>query len=93
MVKRLHKIKWLYFLAGKREQMATVTSVEVPNSESHSGAEKKRNSSEGSIEAYPYANEDTNETIEGKILNSTYCKNNKNYSFGLAIHFRLKTQL
>ena len=48
--------------------MATVTSVEVPNSESHSGAEKKRNSSEGSIEAYPYANEDTNETIEGKIL-------------------------
>ena len=54
--------------------MATVTSVEVPNSESHSGAEKKRNSSEGSIEAYPYANEDTNETIEGKILHSTYCK-------------------
>ena len=52
--------------------MATVTSVEVPNSESHSGAEKKRNSSEGSIEADPYANEDTNETIEGKILHSTY---------------------
>ena len=52
----------------------TVTSVEVPNSESHSGAEKKRNSSEGSIEAYPYANEDTNETIEGKILHSTYSK-------------------
>ena len=62
------KIKWLYFFAGKREQTMTVTSVEVPNSESHSGAEKKRNSSEGSIEAYPYANEDTNETIEGKIL-------------------------
>ena len=58
----------MYFFAGKREQTMTVTSVEVPNSESHSGAEKKRNSSEGSIEAYPYANEDTNETIEGKIL-------------------------
>ena len=57
----------MYFFAGKREQTMTVTSVEVPNSESHSGAEKKRNSSEGSIEAYPYANEDTNETIEGKI--------------------------
>ena len=71
-LKGLHKIKLLYFLAGKREQMATATSVEVPNSESHSGAEKKRNSSEGSIEADPYANEDTNETIEGKILHSTY---------------------
>ena len=63
--------------------MATVTSVEVPNSESHSGAEKKRNSSEGSIEAYPYANEDTNETIEGKILHSTYCKNNEKLLFWL----------
>ena len=54
--------------------MATVTSVEVPNSESHSGAVQKRNSSEGSLdlEAYPYANEDTNETIEGKIL---HCQN------------------
>jgi len=64
-------IFWVYFVylwktwdSGKREQMATVTSVEVPNSESHSGAVQKRNSSEGSIEAYPYANEDTNETIE-----------------------------
>ena len=46
--------------------MATGPSVEVPNGESHSGAVQKRNSSEGSIEAYPYANEDTNETIEGK---------------------------
>jgi hypothetical protein len=61
----------LYYLAGKREQMATVTSVEVPSSESYCGAVQKRNSSEGSIEAYPYANEDTNETIEGKILLST----------------------
>ena len=82
--------------------MATVTSVEVPNSESHSGAEKKRNSSEGSIEADPYANEDTNETIEGKILVSklirvirytwildamAIVKIMKNYSFGLAIYF------
>ena len=68
--------------------MATVTSVEVPNSESHSGAEKKRNSSEGSIEAYPYANEDTNETIEGKIhttkiISTWICKNNENILFWL----------
>ena len=74
--------------------MATVTSVEVPNSESHSGAEKKRNSSEGSIEADPYANEDTNETIEGKkwLRSSdigTYlnfirnCKNNEKLLFWL----------
>ena len=47
--------------------MATVTSVEVPSSESYCGAVQKRNSSEGSIEAYPYANEDTNETIEGQL--------------------------
>ena len=45
--------------------MATATSVELLG-ENHGSLSHKRNSSEGSIEHYPYANEDTNETNEGK---------------------------
>ena len=64
---------FLWFIAGlfpggkpgKREQMATATSVELLG-ENHGSLSHKRNSSEGSIEHYPYANEDTNETNEGK---------------------------
>ena len=69
---------WIYFMylwktwdSGKRENMATATSaVEVPYSESSHGAlSQKRNSSDGSLEANPYTNDD--DTIEG----TKYCIN------------------
>ena len=47
--------------------MATATSVELLGENQGSGSHK-RHSSEGSIEHYPYANEDTNETNEGNFL-------------------------